>query len=236
MLLIIGCSDENNNGSSFESNQGGQGGSLAKFTLSGDYLYTVDENDLNVFNISTATDPVQVNTIPIGFGIETIFGFRDYLYIGSQSGMFIYNIENPEFPEYLSDVQHFTACDPVVANDTNAYVTLWSDIGCGNTVNQLEIYDITNIVDPLLISVRELVSPKGLGLYGNYLIVCDDEIKIFDVSDPENSVLVHNINRAVFDVIIRGNLLIAVGSEGIYQFQLDPNVLENTVELSTIEI
>ncbi|GHC53172.1 LVIVD repeat-containing protein [Ulvibacter litoralis] len=236
-LLGYSCTNDGTNESAMDSNSmDGQGGSLAIFAIYGDYLYTVDENDLTVFNISTAADPVQVNSVPIGFNIETLFGFGDYLYIGSQNGMFIYSIENPEFPEYLSDVQHFTSCDPVVANETHAFVTLWSDLGCGTSVNQLEIYDISDVLNPSLISVRELVFPKGLGFYGNYLFVCDDEIKVFDISDPENSVLVHNINRLAFDVIIRENLLIAVGSEGIYQYQLDPNNIENTVELSAIEL
>jgi hypothetical protein len=237
VFIAISCSSDGNNATSVESNfPGGQGGSLAKFIISGDYLYAVDENDLNVFNISTSSDPVQVNTITIGFGIETLFGYNDYLYIGSQNGMFIYSIENPEFPVYLSEVQHFTSCDPVVANETHAFVTLWSDLGCGNNINRLEIYDITNILEPNLISVRDLIAPKGLGLYGNYLFVCDDEIKVFNISDPSNSVLVHNIDKEAFDIIIRDNILIAVGTQGIYQYQLDPNNIENTVALSTINI
>lgn len=236
--LISGCSqDSNSSNDGFESNssQDGQGGSLATFALKGDYLYVVDESDLTVFSIVNAADPVQVNSVSIGFNIETLFSYKDYLYIGSQNGMFIYSIENPEFPQYLSDVEHFTSCDPVVANDTTAFVTLWSATICGTTLNQLEVYDITNITNPVLLNTRGLVSPKGLGLYGDYLFVCDDEIKVFDVSDPQNSVLVHTIARSAFDVIIRENLLIAVGENGVFQYQLNPNEINNTTFLSSIE-
>ncbi|MGB6269549.1 MAG: hypothetical protein WBF67_11135 [Olleya sp.] len=59
---------------------------------------------------------------------------------------------------------------------------------------------------------------------------------IFNISDPENSVLVHNINRDAFDVIIQNNLLILVGDNGVYQYSLDPNNIQNTQELSTINI
>ena len=237
MLIIFGCSNDSNNdltSEAFDSN--GQGGSLAKFAIVGDYLYTVDEVDMNVFNIANASNPIQVNTVPIGFGIETLFRYKEYLYIGSQNGMYIYSIADREFPTYLSDVQHFTACDPVVANATTAFVTLWSDLGCGNMVNQLEIYNVTDIETPILLSTRQLVFPKGLGLYGDYLFVCDDEIKVFDVSDPENTVLVHSIDRLAFDVIIRDDLLIAVGEQGIYQYSLDPADIENTAPISTISI
>jgi len=235
IIVLISCTADNISSDSASSDQG-QGGSLATFAIKGDYLYTVDNQDLNVFNITQTDNPVLVNTVRIGFGIETIFGFKDYLYIGSQNGMFIYDIENPEFPNELSSVQHFTSCDPVVANENYAFVTLWSDLGCGDFVNQLEIYDVTDVLNPVLINIRELTFPKGLGLYGDYLILCDDEIKIFDVSDPINSTLVHSIDRFAFDVIIQGDLLIAIGENGVFQYQLNPEDITNTSSLSVISI
>lgn len=238
LAVIISCSTDSSDTSSLSTSAEsvGQGGSLATFAIKGDYLYTVDNQDLNVFNIASTTDPVLVNTVTIGFDIETLFGYRDFLYIGSRTGMFIYDINNPEFPTQLSSVQHFTSCDPVVANSQYAFVTLWSDLGCNGSVNQLEVYDVTDVLNPMLINVRQLTFPKGLGLYGDYLIVCDDEIKIFDVSNPAESTLVHAIDRLAFDVIIQGDLLIAVGQGGVYQYQLDATAIENTTELSTINI
>ncbi len=237
VLILIGCSsDSSSSESSSFDNSTGQGGSLARFAIFNDYLYTVDNQDLNVFNISNNEQPVQVNEVPIGFNIETLFNYKEFLFIGSQNGMFIYSVDNPETPQFLSEAQHFTACDPVVSNLTHAFVTLHSDIGCGNILNQLQIYDVADLENPILISTRNLTRPIGLGLYGDYLIVCDDEVKIFNIADPENSVLVHNINRGAFDVIIQDNLLILVGENGLYQYSLDPTNIENTQELSTINI
>ena len=124
----------------------------------------------------------------------------------------------------------------MVANENYAFVTLWSDLGCGGIVNQLEVYDVRDVLNPVLVNVRELTFPKGLGLYNDYLIVCDDEIKIFDVSDPATSTLVHSIDRFAFDVIIQGDLLIAIGESGVYQYQLDSTSITNTTELSAISI
>ncbi|MGB0949130.1 MAG: LVIVD repeat-containing protein, partial [Marinirhabdus sp.] len=238
LLALAGCSsDSSNNSETLDSGTNdGQGGSLAIFTLKGEYLYAVDTFGLNVFNIANASNPVLVNEVDFSFNIETLFGYKDYLYIGSRNGMFIYSIENPEFPVQLSSVEHFTACDPVVANGTYAFVTLWAEVGCGNFVNQLETYDVTDVEAPVLINTRSLTFPKGMGLYGDYLFVCDDEIKIFDVSDPVNSVLVHSIDRLAFDVIIHNDLLIAVGQSGIFQYQLDPENIESTTSLSEIAI
>lgn len=236
--VIISCESDSSNSESQVPTSDGQGGSLARFTLKGNYLYTVDNFDLNVFNVADSKDPVKVNSVPIGFNIETLFGYKDYLYIGSQNGMFIYSLESPEFPERLSSVEHFTACDPVIANDTHAFVTLHTNTFCGNDINVLEIYDVSKVTEPVLLNSRNLTSPKGLGLYGNYLFVCDDEIKIFDVSDPAESKLVTSIKRSAFDVIIRDDLLIAIGESGLYQYSLS-NDSESGVaitELSSIRI
>ncbi len=234
-LVLFNCdSDGSNDSSAFSDN--GQGGSLARFALYGDYLYVVDDTNLNVFSIVNKEEPVQVNTIAIGFNIETLFNYKGFLYIGSRNGMFIYGIDNPEEPNYLSDVQHFTACDPVVANDTHAFVTLHANIGCGTNINVLEIYNVTDVTNPVLISSRNLTRPIGLGLYNNYLFVCDDEVKVFNVSDPENSQLVTSIDVNSFDVIIRNGALILIGENGLYQYSLDDNDITNISYLSTINI
>lgn len=233
-LFLFACSNDQDSVGVNEQNNDGQGGSLATFTLKGDYLYTVDDNDLNVFNIVDPKNPTLVNTVFIGFDIETLFGYKDYLYIGSENGMFIYGITNPEFPEKLSSVEHFTACDPVVANDTHAYVTLHSNSFCGNNINILETYDVRTVTEPILINTRNLTEPKGLGLYHNYLIVCDDEIKIFDISDPQKSTLVTSINKEAFDVIISNDLLIAIGTEGLHQYKLNSNEITSIEHYNSI--
>ena len=234
-LVLLGCSsDSSNDSSAFTEN--GQGGSLARFALYVDYLYVVDDTNLNVFSIVNREEPVQVNTISIGFNIETLFNYKNYLYIGSRNGMYIYNIDNAEAPVYVSDVQHFTACDPVVANETHAFVTLHANIGCGTNINVLEIYDVTDVASPVLVSSRNLARPIGLGLYNDYLFVCDDEVKVFDISDPENSVLVTSIDIDSFDVIINNGNLILIGENGLYQYSLDSNDITNITHLSTINI
>ena len=57
------------------------------------YLYTIDNYDMRVFDISAPTEPAFANTVNIGWGIETIFPYQDKLFIGSQSGMYIYSIQ-----------------------------------------------------------------------------------------------------------------------------------------------
>ena len=234
VLISSSCETDGTNNDSATFTESGQGGSLARFALYNEYLYVVDDQNLNVFNITNPENPIQVNTVQIGFNIETLFVYKAYLYIGSRNGMYIYDVFNPEQPNYLSDVQHFTACDPVVANSTHAFVTLHTNIGCGNNINVLQIYDVTNVTDPILISSTDLVKPIGLGLYEDYLFVCDNYLRIFDISDPENAQLVNAINIDAFDVIINNGILILIGDNGLYQYTLDESDINNIQELSTI--
>jgi hypothetical protein len=232
ILFAFSCSTEDKNS---EASKDGQGGSLAIFTLKGNYLYAVDQRNLNVFSVINEQQPVKVNEIQIGFNIETLFSFDNYLFIGSRNGMFIYSLENPENPVQLSAVSHFTACDPVVANATHSFVTLNSNATCGNNINVLQVYDTTNPSNPLLIHSRNLIAPKGLALYNNeYLLVCDDVIKIFSITNPAEPTLVASINKACFDLIIRENQLYAIGADGLYRYELNPLSIANPIFKSEV--
>lgn len=224
LAFIMGCSDSDSN----QNGDIGQGGSLAVFAIKGNYLYGVDQMKLNVFSLINPEKPVKVNEIPIGFDIETLFSYGDNLFIGSRNGMFIYSITNPENPTKLSSVQHFTACDPVIANSTHSYVTLNSNATCGNNTNVLLVYDTKDLTNPKLIHSRTLSQPKGISFYtADYLLVCDDVIKIFNIQNPVEPVLVHAIDKNCFDLIVRDNTLFAIGNKGVYRYKLNPNDIKD---------
>lgn len=233
ILIVFSCSESDSSVSADFSGDG-QGGSLATFTLKGDYLYTVDFFNLSVFNISDVSNPVKVNTIDVGFNIETLFSFKEYLFIGSQDAMYIYDVNNAELPKLLSRSNHFRACDPVVANDTNAYVTLHSNATCGGAINELKTYNIEDVENPILLNTRGLTQPKGLSLYGdNYLLVCDDSVKIFDITDPNDSKYVDEITtQGAIDIIIRNDHAFIISEFAIEQYQLNSSDITNATQIS----
>ena len=237
LVLMYACDQDSNDPvNSSDISVDGQGGSLATFALRGDYLYTVDEFNLSVFNVQEVNNPVRVNTLDIGFDIETLFGFKDYLFIGSQNALFIYDITNPELPKQLSRSDHFRSCDPVVANDDYAFVTLHANTFCEGTVNELRTYDIEDLENPILLNTRGLTEPKGLGLFGDYLLVCDYTTKIFDVSDASNSIFVAEIPTSdAIDVIIRDNNAFIISSNSINQYELNASDIANFRELSSFK-
>ena len=230
--LMMGCESGLNDVSGTDSNTG-VGGSYARFVIVGDFMYVVDDQSLITFSIADADNPVQIDKQPVGDRIETIFNFQRKLFIGSGSGLFIYEIRANGIPEQLSETTYFEfeifPCDPVVANDSFAYVTLNSkrriNNPCGGSfeinTNLLKIFDITNPSQPILLTEYPMVAPKGVGLDGKTLFVCDDTagLKVFDVTDPYNlQSIAHIENITTFDVIPLDGLLLVVGPENVYEF------------------
>lgn len=207
----------------------GVGGSMARFSVIGDYLYVVDDHNLNLFNVSNPSSPQVGNVISLGWGIETIFPYEDKLFIGSNSGMFIYDNSTPENPTYISDFQHARACDPVFVKDNYAYVTLRDGTFCEGFANQLDLVDISDITNPVLEKTFPMDHPHGLAIKGNNLFLCEGEhgVKVFDISDPktlDERRIEHQKDGHAFDAIAlpgTGNTLLIVGEDGFYQYNFD---------------
>ncbi len=213
----------------------GVGGSMARFALMNDYLYTVTDAQLNVFSISTATDPQLSNRVNIGWNIETIYPFKNNLFIGSNTGMFIYSTTNPSVPSKVGQFAHARTCDPVIADDKYAYVTLRSGSTCQGFSNQLDVLNIENINSPSLVKTYQLTNPHGLSKDGNTLFICDgaDGVKIFNASNVNDIKQLKQIRSVdAFDVIAFNNIALVVAKDGLYQF--DYSNLENIKLLSKI--
>lgn len=227
--LLISCTDAND-AADFGADGTGQGGSLARFAIRGDHLYAVDRNDLHVYDISDVNQPRKVNQVSVGAQIETIFPRLDNLFIGSQGGMFIYSIAEPTQPRFLSNYIHVVSCDPVVADERYAYVTLRSIQNvCGRFTNQLDIVDITDLRDPFLHRTYPMTHPKGLGVDDNELFVCDDGLKVFDISNVDSLVQKYHFRIEANDVIPYRDYLMVIGSDGLYQYRYS----EDTIVLAS---
>jgi len=199
----------------------GVGGSMARFALMNDYLYTVTDDKLNVFNISSSLDPQLKNKVNIGWNIETIYPFKDKLFIGSTTGMFVYQTTDPSNPTKLTQFSHLRSCDPVIADDNFAYVTLRSGSACQGFSNQLEILQLNNITDPKLLKVYPFTNPHGLSKDGNLLFICDgsDGLKIYNAADVNNLKLVKQISGIeTYDVIAYNQIALVVAKDGLYQY------------------
>ncbi|MDQ4141037.1 MAG: hypothetical protein M3142_10990 [Bacteroidota bacterium] len=222
----------------------GKGGSMARFTISGNYLYTVGSSRMDVFNLTNPGNPQKGASIILGNGIETIFPYQNKLFIGSNAGMHIYSLANPATPSYLSSYSHLRACDPVVVEGNYAYVTLRTNANkrCGDSfTNQLDVVDISNIEMPRIHKTYPMQNPHGLGIDNSTLFICEGAygLKVFDATNADfitDNQLTHLKDLHAFDVIPLGKNLLVVGEDGFRQYDYsNPKNLKFLSKISVVK-
>ena len=222
-LIFVSCSKGGYESFSTNSDsESGTGGSTARFTVSGNYLYTVNISTLKIFDVSQPASPFLVASKYIGTDIETIFCLGNNLFLGSQNGIYILDISQPASPVVQSTYSHVRSCDPVIADSIYAYVTLNSNqIICGNSTNELQIINIANPTSPYFVKSYNMTNPLGLAKNDTVLFVCDNGIKVFHAANVQNLTQMNFVNFYANDLIVHDSILMAIGDNGFSQYLIN---------------
>ena len=194
---------------------------------------------IKVYDINDAKNPQPGEVISSGRNVETLFPMDGKLFVGTTSGMLIYDLSNPASPNFISAFNHSTQCDPVVVQGDIAYVTLRSGNNCGGWNDQLDVIDISDITKPTLIKTYPMTNPHGLGIDGSALFICDGAagLKVFDATNSheiDQNLIAEFPDIQAMDVIPMGNVLLMIGDDGLYQYNYSD--LENIELLSHISV
>jgi hypothetical protein len=205
----------------------GKAGSMTRFAVKDNNLYVIAPKELKIYSLSGANvaHTSDISLTNLMTDAETVFPYKDLLFIGAMDGMLIMNNSNPSNPTQLGQYTHMRSCDPVVANDNFAYVSLNNDVNnpCDGYSNQIDIVDIQTPSQPSLTRTYPMTQPKGIGIDNNILFVCDgkDGLKVFDANFPE-SLKDHQLasftDMKGYDLIPNDGVLIMVGKDGIAQY------------------
>ncbi|MCU0396060.1 MAG: hypothetical protein MUF29_09120, partial [Chitinophagaceae bacterium] len=175
---------------------------------------------IKIFNTAIPENPTYIKQVDVGsWDIETIFPFEQYLFLGSQTGMYIYDISNKDNPVQKSRFAHARVCDPVVSDGQYAYVTLRNGTQCGGFTNQLDVVNIQNISSPALVKSYPLTNPHGLSVDGNLLLICDgaDGLRVLDITRRDDVKRIGWLQGLkTYDVITLGGLALVSASDGLY--------------------
>ena len=217
-FFAIRCGKDSAVSSSTET---GQNGSLTRFIIIGNYLYTISNDALKVYDITNSSAPIYKNVVQVGFAIQTIFPYQDKLFIGSNTAMYIYSTANPELPKKLSEAAYFVrGHDPIVALDSVAYSTV-RNRGGGGVLNCFNIKDISI---PQNVNTLGMANPYGLGIKDSALYVCeaDSGIKVFNIAHAYTPILKNEIkfNETAYDVITKNNILVCYIKGGVSLFDI----------------
>ncbi|MFH1119377.1 MAG: hypothetical protein V1775_06100 [Bacteroidota bacterium] len=217
----------------------GISGSMARFTINTDFMYAVHNNNLKVFNIAVTPGITTGNVVALDRQVETIFPYNNKLFLGTTTGMMVYDLSSPANPTFLSEFTHINSCDPVVVEGNLAYVTLRSGTQCNGFTNQLDVVDISSLTNPFLVKSYPMYNPHGLGIDNHTLFICDGDagLKVYDATDPMEihmHQLAHYADIKTYDVIPYNGLLMMIGADGLYQY--DYSDLDSLKLLSHIPV
>ncbi|MBK9254903.1 MAG: hypothetical protein IPM42_05395 [Saprospiraceae bacterium] len=217
-----------NAGSVNSSNNGspvvGQGGSMARFTITHSHLYAIGNSEMYAMPIQSNGDVSEPVKTQLPWGIETLFPYQNYLFVGANNGMHIMDLKIPSAPVHVSTFTHARACDPVVVQNDIAFVTLRSGSRCDGFLNQLEVLDVKDILNPKLLHTFPMENPHGLAVEGNYLYLCEGEfgLKVFDISDLSKigqKKVEHKTGFHAWDAIaVKNKALLVIGNDGFRQY------------------
>ena len=221
------------------SNSTGINGSMSRFSIYNNYLYSVINNSISIFDLNTSTPTKAASDFNIGWNVETIFSYKTNLFFGTSTGMLIYSVSDPLKPVYQSSISHAYACDPVVVDNDLAYITIHSGSACDYSAkeNALIIVDVKDVKKPNQLVTYNMTNPKGLGIDNGKLFLCDDGLKIYQLSDPQtlmSNQLAHFKNLSGYDIIAHNNTAMMIAEDGIYQY--DYSDLNNIKLLSKLPI
>lgn len=202
------------------------GSAISRFTILDDRLYAVTDTSLIVFDISDPSNIQEIGRTGLAKGIddeiETIYPLNDYLMLGAMNGMYIMDINDRDSPVYLSSIEHMVSCDPVVADQDLAYVTLRSSGRCPRNGDRLEIISIQDIENPEVLERYDMESPGSLALDEDILFVItsmddDSRLSVLNVNDIHDVKNITTLNDDDYvDIILVQNTAFALGQNGFY--------------------
>ena len=219
------------------SRQVSTAGSMTRFLPIDQFLYTISFNELVLFELTSSHQPLRWGKLDTETWAETLFRLNDILYVGSTNGMLMYDITDAGNPSYINRIEHFRSCDPVVADEAYAYVTLRGGTNCWTDLNELQIIDIQDSQNLSVVGRHILYNPHGLAVIGDHLIVCDGTagVKVVDIADRTAPKILgtYPIDFA-YDVIVSYPTALVVGEQVMYQY--DISNLPELVKISEFDI
>lgn len=216
-------------------------GFRSRMTYDGTNLYTVNGEDLKIFNLDDARNPVLDNQVRMNAYVQSIYSARGLVAVGIPQGFNLFTTINSEPLQPLFNIGGDGAMS--IAIDTPfVYAGQGkNDVFATNTgfpANGLYLFNTSRHLG-LLYSIR-LNEVTGLAVKDSLLFVCDGHLSVYvrrdDPSDPSASRLVLKKNYSIAAdnaTITVDNRLILTSASGISQC----SYAEDKVEvISTIPV
>lgn len=214
----------------------GRGGSETRFALMNNYLYVARDKGIKPFGVANPANPLVYNELGYTLdGFETLLANNGYLYIGTSNGVVILNASvSPSTPTQESvALRDIRGCDPVVVQGNFMFSTVRSGSDCNrfNSVSGLFLHNIANKKMPYTVFSQTVDNPKGLGIDGTLLFLCQGHLGLSVYYWDETAgkpVFQYRYNDIhAFDVIATDKTLIVAAENGLFLYDYtDPKNLK----------
>lgn len=215
----------------------------------GDFIYAVTDSELVTIDNSNVEKPKEIDRQLLEGKAENLYAAENVLFIGTETDMFIFSIASNGIPFLESETAHIQwgqesnigVCDPVVAHNDIAYVTLSSlqpdnSDPCGGwiSVNELRVYDVENLQAPELLETRALSAPQGLAADGDLLFVTNlnSDTNVFEIDHEGGLQLINTIEGGAHNVYASDGKVMIINSKEIKQY--DYSNVNDIVHYATI--
>lgn len=163
-IILNGCESD----AQFAGEFGGGevlSGSYANMLTLGDFLYVLGNGQLKTLSLSNPAMPELIDAKVVNFTVESLFISGENIFVGSQEGMYIYTIGADGIPQFRSETSY----------DDFELLSCFFDPVAAN-----EDYAYVTLDNDS--SVETCFRPA-----------LDDQMRIFDLSDLENPILVNTL-------------------------------------------
>ncbi len=199
------------------------GGNVIDVAISGDFAYITDtKNGLEILNISDLSNPIKVGQFN-AVGWSHIYVSENIAYYGDNSGLKVFNVSDPSFPQLINYQLNMVVFDIYVHEDL---------LFIASHQYGVRIY---NISDPrTLVHLGQFTEVgESYGVSGNatHLYVADvqEGVQLLDISDPIAPKKVGEYtDTAPHDIFYRGECVYIAAIEGflILEFRSTPITTE----------
>ncbi|MBK8566267.1 MAG: hypothetical protein IPN76_23745 [Saprospiraceae bacterium] len=215
---------------------------IAQFTILDGKLYAINKDNLEVYDLINPIQPEPLATHNLGIGGIRLLNYENKLAVAFNGGIFVYEVANTAVPSIGYSIPNASACDPIAFKDGLAFVSKNIDSGCLSEENELIVTEIPEINTSSSGREYPMSDPRGLSFREDLLFFCDgsDGLKIFDVSNVAQvtqNMVAHFKDLNAYDVLTMpspSNLIIVVGTDGIYQYDFPSQSTAPTALLSKI--
>ena len=177
-----------------------------------DYAYCSFGYALLIYNISDPTQPHILNTIKAVSPKYGLIKISDgHLHIISSNGYEIYDINNPIYPELISEV---------AINDIRGF-DVDGNVACISHGVYLDLVDISDVANPQIRgSISFDIATGNITIVNDTVYMAESDLRLIDISNPDSLRLINRFETSGYaaDLVVDNNYIYVADAPLIQPF------------------